>query len=116
VRCLIKEINRVHLVLGHSDDSCCAGVLGRLKERGLPACLLPDPLAPPARFAWRLDDVGLESSLAIDGSNPETISSVLVRDTGWLDPAGWNPTDHAYMQAETRAALLAWLAGRFAEA
>ena len=67
----------MHLVLGHSDDSCCAGVLGRLKERGLPACLLPDPLAPPARFAWRLDDVGLESSLAIDGSNPETISSVL---------------------------------------
>lgn len=101
----------MHLVLGRPDDSCCAGVLSRLLERGLPARLLADPLAPPTRFAWRLDDAGLDSRVALDGVNPTTISSVLVRDTGWLDPAGWDPTDHTYMLAETRAVLLAWLAG-----
>jgi len=101
----------VHLVLGRPDDSCCAGILSRLRERGLAARLLADPLAPPTRFAWRLDDAGLESSVALDGVSPTTISSVLVRDTGWLDPTGWDPTDHTYMVAETRAVLLAWLAG-----
>lgn len=101
----------MHLVLGHPEDSCCAGVLAKLQERGLPVRLLPDLLAPPARLAWRLDDAGLDSRLALDGLSPETISSVLVRDAGWLDPAGWDPADHAYMQAKTQAALLAWLAG-----
>jgi hypothetical protein len=101
----------VHLVLGRPEDSCSASVLARLLERGLPARLLADPLAPPTRFAWRLDDAGLENSLALDGLKPTTISSVLVRDTGWLDPDGWDLADHAYMQAETRAVLLAWLAG-----
>ena len=40
-----------------------------------------------------------------------TIAGVLVRDTGWLEPAGWDAADHAYMQAELRAVTLAWLAG-----
>lgn len=106
----IRAKAAVYLVLGHPDDSCCAGVLARLLDRGLPVRLLPDPLAPPARLAWRLDDAGLESWLALDGLSPDTISGVFVRDAGWLDPAGWDPADHAYMQAETRAALLAWLA------
>jgi hypothetical protein len=35
---------------------------------------------------------------------------VLVRDVGWVDPAGWQqPKDLAYVQAETQAALLGWL-------
>jgi hypothetical protein len=34
-----------------------------------------------------------------------------VRDTGWLEPDGWDPADHVYMQAELRAVTLAWLAG-----
>jgi hypothetical protein len=101
----------VHLVLGHPDDSCCVGVLAKFRERGLPACLLPDLLTPPARLTWHLDEAGLDSCLALDGVSPETISSVLVRHAGWLEPAGWDPADHAYMQAETQATLLAWLAG-----
>ncbi len=32
-----------------------------------------------------------------------------MRSTGWLEPAGWEPADLAYMQAETQAALLGWL-------
>ena len=36
---------------------------------------------------------------------------MLVRGTPWVDPAGWAPEDHAYMQAEMLAATLAWLAG-----
>ena len=52
------------------------------------------------------------SRLALD--DEETVSDVdlqgvLVRTFGWIDPAGWEPKDLAYMQSETQAALLAWL-------
>jgi hypothetical protein len=100
----------VHLLLGHSGDSCCAGVLARLAARGLPAHIVASPLAPPARLAWRLADDGLTSRLDLD-DDPAEIAGVLVRGTAWFDPAGWAPVDHAYMQAEMLAATLAWLAG-----
>jgi hypothetical protein len=100
----------VHLLLGHAGDSCCAGVLARLAARGLPARIVASPLAPPARFTWRLDDDGLTSRLDLDDDHVE-IAGVLVRGTAWVDPAGWGPEDHAYMQAEMLAATLAWLAG-----
>jgi len=70
--------------------------------------MVASPLAPPARFAWRLDD-GLTSRLDLDG-DPTEIAGVLVRGTAWVDPAGWAPEDHAYVQAEMLAATLAWLA------
>lgn len=66
-------------------------------------------MAPPARFAWRLDGDELTSRLG--NGDDSQIDSVLVRGTAWLDPAGWAPDDHAYMQAEVLAATLAWLAG-----
>ena len=100
----------MHLLLGHSWDSCCAGVLARLAARGLPARIVAAPLAPPARLVWRLDDDGLASRLNWDDQEAE-LAGVLVRGTGWLDPAGWAPADHAYMQAEMLAVTLAWLAG-----
>ena len=59
----------VHLLLGHSGDSCCAGVLARLAARGLPTHIVASPLAPPARLAWRLDDDGLTSRLDL-GDEP----------------------------------------------
>jgi hypothetical protein len=100
----------MHLLLGHSDDPCCAGVFARLKARGLPVRIVAAPLAPPAQLTWRLDAAGLASSLYPDA--PDTaIAGVLVRDTGWLEPDGWDAVDHAYMQAEIRAVTLAWLAG-----
>jgi hypothetical protein len=99
----------MHLVLGHPDDLCCAGVLSRLEARGLEVRIVAEPLAPPARLTWRLDAGGVTSSL-YPGLPDTEIAGVLVRDTGMLDPEGWDPADHAYMQAESRAALLAWLA------
>jgi hypothetical protein len=99
----------MHLVLGHPDDSCCAGVLARFLERGLTARLIADPFAAPTRLTWHLGNTGVDSRLSFDGLCTETISSVLVRDVGSLPADGWDPVDHAYMQAETRAALLAWL-------
>jgi hypothetical protein len=100
----------VHLLLGHPWDSCCAGVLARLEARGLAARIVAAPLIPPARLDWRFDGAGLISRLAFEGRDAE-IASVLIRDAGWLDAEGWEPADHAYMQAETQAATLAWLAG-----
>jgi len=98
------------LLLGHGDDLCCAGVHALLDQRGLDARVVAAPVAPPAKLIWRLDAAGLTSSLF--PTVPDTaITGVLVRDTGWLDPAGWEKEDHDYMQAELRAVTLAWLAG-----
>jgi hypothetical protein len=100
----------MHLLLGHSEDPCCAGVFARLEAHGLPVRIVEAPLAPPAQLTWRLDAAGLASSLYPDA--PDTaIAGVLVRDAGWLEPDGWDAADHAYMQAELRAVTLAWLAG-----
>jgi hypothetical protein len=100
----------MYLLLGHPTDPCCAGVAARLDARGLTARIVADPLAPPARLTWRLDKTGVSSRL-LAGRPDTSIAGVLVRDTGWLDPAGWDKDDHAYMQAELRAVMLAWLAG-----
>lgn len=72
--------------------------------------VVASPLAPPSRFAWRLDDDGLTSTLG-DVEDRSVIDGVLVRGTPWLDPTGWSPEDYSYVQAEMLAATLAWLAG-----
>ena len=100
----------MYLLLGHVTDPCCAGVAARLEARRLSARIVADPLAPPAALRWRLDHGGVTSRLSADMPD-SAIAGVLVRDTGWLDPASWDKDDHAYMQAELRAVLLAWLAG-----
>jgi hypothetical protein len=66
----------------------------------------------PSRFAWRLNNEQSTSQLVWDEEPPvldDHIAGVLVRSAGWIDPTGWQPDDLAYMQAETQAALLAWL-------
>jgi hypothetical protein len=66
----------------------------------------------PSRLAWRLDNERSASRLVWGEGSPvldEHIAGVLVRSSGWIDPAGWQPDDLAYMQAETQAALLGWL-------
>ena len=101
----------MHLILGHPQDACCAGVLARLETRGLPARLIGTSLESPARFVWRLDGDRVTTHFALDDGPPICIDSVLVRSTGWIDPDGWEPADHVYMQSELQATLLAWLAG-----
>ena len=96
------------LLLGHSNDPCCQGVLAVLAGQDLDARIIASPLAPPARLTWHLDADGLTSNLY--PQLPHTsIDGVLVRDTGWLDPAEWEEDDFAYVQTELRAVMLAWL-------
>jgi hypothetical protein len=104
------QVRTVRLLLGDPTESCCSGVLARLAARGLPAHIVASPLSPPARHEWRLADDGLTCQLDF-GDGPVEIAAVLVRGTPWIDSAGWAPADHAYMQAETLAVTLAWLAG-----
>ncbi len=102
----------VHLLLGDPQDPCCLGVRAALEARNHPARIIANPLAHPSRFAWRLDNERSASQLVWDGESPvldEHIAGVLVRGAGWIDPTGWQTDDLAYMQAETQAALLAWL-------
>jgi hypothetical protein len=89
-------------------------VQAALSARGLPARVVANPAAHPARLSWRLDTDRCVSRLAFGDEPPITddeIDGVLVRDAGWVDPAGWQPKDLAYVQAETQAALLGWLWG-----
>lgn len=108
----MKERWPLHLLLGHPQDPCCLGVLDLLNARNHPARIIANPLAHPSRFAWRLNNAESASQLAWDEGQPiagDEIAGVLVRGTGWIEPAGWEPADLVYMQAETQAALLAWM-------
>jgi hypothetical protein len=102
----------MYLLLGSPQDPCCLSVHAALEARGYPARILENPLTHPVRFSWRLDNECSASQLVQDEEQPVTdkqISGVLVRGMGWNDPTGWQTDDWAYMQAETQAALLAWL-------
>jgi hypothetical protein len=102
----------MHLLLGHPHDPCCASVRSALGALGCESRIVANPFAHPARLSWRLDTDRSESRLAWDEDaalGDDAIEGVLVRDVGWVDPAGWQPADLAYAQAETQAALLGWL-------
>ena len=102
----------MHILLGDPQDACCLGVRARLEARNYPTRIISNPLLDPSRFAWRLDNQQSASQLIWELEPPlpdEAITGVLVRRPGWIEPAGWQPDDLAYMQLETQAALLAWL-------
>ena len=81
----------MHLVVGQCGDTCCAGVLARLVGAW--------PARPHRRFAagaagtarlaprrrWADEPARLRRGPA------DEIAGVLVRGTGWVDPAGWAP-------------------------
>ncbi len=100
------------LLIGHPQDPCCRSVRAELEFRNHPVRQIINPLLSPARFDWWLDN---ERSLSVLGWNGEPsvpsddIEGVLVRNTGWIDPDGWEPDDLVYMQTEVQAALLAWM-------
>ena len=102
----------MYLLLGDPQDPYCLGVQSILERRNHPTRIIPNPLAHPWRFTWHLNSAKSASQLAEDGGSPlpdEHIAGVLVRNSGWINPEGWQADDLAYMQTETRAALLAWL-------
>jgi hypothetical protein len=102
----------VFLLLGSPGDTCCGLVRDGLETRGFAARLLANPLGEPARLSWWLDTANSRSSLVFDeciSVRPEELAGVLVLGPALVDPAGWQPTDFVYAQAETQAALLAWL-------
>lgn len=101
-----------YLLLGEQQDSLCLSVRAALEARHWQTDIIPNPMADPSRFAWRLDS-GQSASRITWGEQPplpdSEIAGVLVRNAGWIDPTGWQPDDLAYMQTEIQAALLAWL-------
>ncbi len=102
----------MHLLLGDPQDPCCLRVRNELEARNFPSRIVTNPLVHPWRFAWRLNNEESVSQLGWEEEPPvadDGIAGVLVRSSGWMDPLDWEPADLAYMQAETQAALLAWL-------
>jgi hypothetical protein len=99
----------MYLLLGSERDPWCSGVRRAVQARGDEARIVENPLIQPAWFSWRLDSERSVSHLAWDDKQAN-IDGVLVRGGGWIDPAGWGSDDLAYVQAETQATLLAWLA------
>jgi hypothetical protein len=78
--------------------------------------IIRNPFADPTFFSWRLDNEQSTSRLSWTGEEPLTgdrISGVFVRGPAWIDAAGWQPDDLAYMLAETQAAFVggcgAWI-------
>jgi hypothetical protein len=101
-----------YVLLGDLRDTCCAAVAAAVRARGERAVVVPNPLAAPARFSWRLETRDSCSTFRWDGTEPideASIAAVLVRTAGWVEPADWAPNDAGYVQGETQAALLAWL-------
>jgi hypothetical protein len=100
------------LLIGTPDDLCCARLIDALRARRHRARLVPNPMAHPARVAWRFDASGSSSTVHwADDEMPhdDNLNGVLVRGTGFIDPAGWETADLGYLHAETQAALLGWL-------
>jgi hypothetical protein len=102
----------LYLLLGHSQDDCCKKVNDALVARNFPVRMMQYPLTHGSRFSLWLDNEKSVSQLAWDQNPPvpdNQIAGVLVRSYGWIDPEGWQLEDFPYVQAETQAALLAWL-------
>lgn len=100
------------LLIGNPDDSCCTDLIAVLRARRRSADIVPNPMAQPTRVAWRFDASGSTSTFASsDDEMPrdDALAGVLVRGTGFIDPAGWDTDDLGYIHAETQAAMLGWL-------
>ena len=101
----------MYIIIGDLYDPFCSQVNEFLKAQNRLALLISNPLLDPCSFEWRLDNEESKSRLVWNGETffDHEIEAVFVRTFGWIDPAGWQKDDLAYMQSETHAALLAWL-------
>jgi len=103
----------MYLLIGDDNDPCCQIVQTLLHKEGHTVYALAEPLAGDTPFYWEFDTTRSKSSLRLPNGRVITDRAwqgVLVRGTGEpMDQKGWEPADLAYIQAETRAALIAWL-------
>ena len=102
----------MYLLIGDVQDLCCLSVRAALEAQNFSTLMISNPLVDPSRFAWWLDSGQSGSQLVWDAEPPvldKHISGVLVRNSVWLNPIGWQQDDLIYMQTEVQAALLAWL-------
>jgi len=101
----------MHIIIGDLYDPFCLQVNELLKAQNQSVLVISNPLLDPCSFEWRLNNEESKSRLVWNGETffDHEIESVFVRAFGWIDPAGWQKDDLAYMQSETHAALLAWL-------
>ncbi len=103
----------MYLLIGHPADRCCQLVGESLRAAGYDALTTGAPLAGDVIFSWTLTTGDSRSTLRwrdrADMSH-ESLRGVFVRMPGGpADVAGWSLRDRAYVQAETNAALVAWL-------
>jgi hypothetical protein len=101
-----------YLFLGRPEDPCHTDVRKTLEAHGFATLVIADPFAHRCRFSWALDTEHSGSSLFLEGREPlrdDQIAGVVVLSPEWIDSMGWQPDDLTYVQAETQAALLAWL-------
>jgi hypothetical protein len=102
----------MYLLLGSVGDPFCSSLFAALEARGWPARIVENPTADQARFSWRIDTDCSVSRVAWNGEAAITdneLRGVLVCGPRWMSPDGWEPSDFAYIQAETQAAVVAWL-------
>lgn len=102
---------RTFLLLGDAEDVSCDRVQQELHRRGHDVLRTTTPLTDPfAMSLWITKHRAAHSIWRDARGQSRTIAGVLLRRSSHgIDPVGWNPKDLAYMEHETRAALLAWL-------
>jgi hypothetical protein len=101
-----------YLLLGEQNEPLLPAVAISLRKAGQRVCHLAAPLVAPQRFSWWLEGMTSRCELHLpDGTllTEADIEGVLVRPGAWLAADGWAAGEREYAQAETEAALLAWL-------
>ena len=105
-------MDATYLFVGRPADPCYTDVRNVLETRGFATDVISDPFVHPYSFSWVLDTEHSQSSVASEGCESlphDRIAGVVVFGPEWIDPVGWGADDLTYAQAETQAALLAWL-------
>jgi hypothetical protein len=102
----------MYIVFGNLHDPFCRRISDHLEAQHFPTITISNPLLHPFRFEWQLDNEQSVSRISRGRKisiSDDQIEGVFVRNTCWIDPAGWEQEDLAYMQSEMYAGLLAWL-------
>ena len=103
----------MHLIFGHCSDPFCDAVLASLTARDLLARIVDPTISHMTRMELHIGREGKTArpreAVTLGNSDVCDVDSLFLRASGGLDPSGWTPSDHAYVQAETQAALLAWV-------